>query len=875
MPFSVSAQGTAADYERMEKYAKGLEECHQPDVNAHWLPSNEEFWYRKFDPKESFEFLYVSAAQRVRRAAFDHVRLAQALSAKNIPATASALPFAWISLTANASAVRFIAGNSKWNFDSNGTLTPYSASLEEEKLVPIKDMMNAYSIGGGVPRPARITFVNRSNKTVALRWFNLNKAMSPPSAMLEPGQLKTINTLADYVWRVQESTGQIIASFRAIVGEAQAVIEDPSPSINRRNKVDKSVSNEKESDGLSIQFDERQTPILNINLADDRFSSNDSSRIRIVNSIGDFPSKFPDGKVTKWYPSSVTEFTVVYDTTPEQLHPVYMVESSPKNQTQPLLRMLKDISKEEYLKPGDKVKMDRPRLYRNSEEIETDNDLFKNPWTIADMGWNAEGTEYRFLYNERGHRIMRIIGIKLDGTVRVIREESSKTFINYSSKLYAFGLSKTPGNDSSWIKAGDAAGRDEFIWASEMSGWNHLYLLDMRSGSIKPITQGEWAMRKVERVDEVNRQIWFQAFGLVAGQDYYYAHLARINFDGTGLKVFTADVDATHAYESPPPYDFSGKYFLNAYSRVDTPVKTVVRSAVTGDAILDLEEGSLECYRSAGWTVPERFTAKGRDGKTDIYGIIVKPSNFDPNKKYPVLEQLYAGPQDFYVPKAFEKMIRQHEYAELGFIVVQIDGMGTNWRSKAFHDVCHKNLKDAGFLDRIAWMKQAQETRPWMDLSRVGTYGISAGGQNAMAALLFHPEFYKAAAADSGCHDNRMDKIWWNEQWMGWPVDQSYIDSSNVVNAHKLEGALMLLVPELDSNVDAASTMQVVDALTRANKEHELIVLPEMDHGAGTGTVYGLRKQRDFFVRELLGVQPPKRNGRGNSSEDGFFRRGF
>jgi dipeptidyl-peptidase-4 len=186
--------------------------------------------------------------------------------------------------------------------------------------------------------------------------------------------------------------------------------------------------------------------------------------------------------------------------------------------------------------------------------------------------------------------------------------------------------------------------------------------------------------------------------------------------------------------------------------------------------------------------------------------------------------------------------------------------MGTNWRHKAFHDTCSKNLKDAGFLDRIAWMKKAQETRPWMDLSRVGIYGGSAGGQNAMAALLFHGEFYKAAAADSGCHDNRMDKIWWNEQWMG-TLDKSYEESSNVVNANKLTGALMLIVPELDTNVDPASTMQVVNALTVAKKDYELIFVPGADHGAG-GSPYGLRRQRDFFVRELLGVMPPKRNAK-------------
>jgi dipeptidyl aminopeptidase/acylaminoacyl peptidase len=193
--------------------------------------------------------------------------------------------------------------------------------------------------------------------------------------------------------------------------------------------------------------------------------------------------------------------------------------------------------------------------------------------------------------------------------------------------------------------------------------------------------------------------------------------------------------------------------------------------------------------------------------------------------------------------------------AELGFITVHIDGMGTNWRSKAFHDVAWKNIKDAGFPDRIAWMKAAAETRPFMDIERVGIYGVSAGGQNAMAALLWHNDFYDAAVADCGCHDNRMDKIWWNEAWMGYPIDASYSASSNRDNAHLLEGDLLLTVGELDQNVDPASTMQVVDALIQADKDFEFINFPGLGHGT-IGSPYGQRRMRDFFVRSLWDVEP-------------------
>jgi dipeptidyl aminopeptidase/acylaminoacyl peptidase len=193
--------------------------------------------------------------------------------------------------------------------------------------------------------------------------------------------------------------------------------------------------------------------------------------------------------------------------------------------------------------------------------------------------------------------------------------------------------------------------------------------------------------------------------------------------------------------------------------------------------------------------------------------------------------------------------------AELGFVVVQIDGMGTNNRGKAFHDVCWRNIGDAGFPDRIAWMKAAAAERPYMDLSRVGVYGGSAGGQNSAGAVLAHGDFYKVAVADCGCHDNRMDKIWWNEAWMGWPVDRHYEESSNVTLAHKLQGKLLLIVGELDRNVDPASTMQVVNALVKADKDFDLLVVPGRGHGAGSGK-YGTRRTRDFFVRHLLGVEP-------------------
>jgi dipeptidyl aminopeptidase/acylaminoacyl peptidase len=275
-----------------------------------------------------------------------------------------------------------------------------------------------------------------------------------------------------------------------------------------------------------------------------------------------------------------------------------------------------------------------------------------------------------------------------------------------------------------------------------------------------------------------------------------------------------------------------------------------------GSLVSTLEKGDITALAAAGWKPPEVFVAKGRDGVTDIWGVIYRPTTFNPAKKYPVIENIYAGPQGSFVPKSFAAFNGMQATAEIGFIVVQIDGMGTSNRSKAFHDVAWQNIKDAGFPDRILWHKAVAAKYPYYDITRVGLYGTSAGGQNSLGGLLFFPDFYKVAVSAAGCHDNRMDKIWWNEQWMGWPIGDQYSASSNVDNAWRLRGKVMLVVGEMDHNVDPSSTMQVVNQLIKHNKDFDLLVVPGMDHGSGGA--YGDHKRFDFFTRNLLGVTPPE-----------------
>jgi dipeptidyl aminopeptidase/acylaminoacyl peptidase len=280
-----------------------------------------------------------------------------------------------------------------------------------------------------------------------------------------------------------------------------------------------------------------------------------------------------------------------------------------------------------------------------------------------------------------------------------------------------------------------------------------------------------------------------------------------------------------------------------------------LRRTSDGTRIAELERWDTTALVKGGWRAPERFTAKGRDGRTDIHGVIYRPSNYDPSKKYPVIEYIYAGPHSSFVPKAFTRLLLHQEMTELGFILVSIDGMGTSNRSKAFHDVCWKNLGDAGFPDRILWMKAAAAKDPAMDLTRVGIYGGSAGGQETLRALLAFGDFYKAGVSDCGCHDNRMDKVWWNEQWMGWPIGPHYAEQSNVTCAPNLKGDLLLLVGEVDTNVDPASTLQVVNALVKADKDFEMLVVPGSNHGT-MRIPHVERRLKDFFVRHLLGVKP-------------------
>lgn len=605
----------------------------------------------------------------------------------------------------------------------------------------------------------------------------------------------------------------------------QRILSDNNRRDNRywaENQDERSGDSIPSPDGLKKAF------IKNNNVYVRELATGSEKALSMDGAPGEFYSAY-----MTWSPDS--RMIAAMKVRPAEQRYIYFVESSPKDQLQPKLH------KREYTKPGDALPFRVPHLFNvlTGEEKAPSTDLFASQYSLRGLDWSPDSKSILFEYNQRGHQVYRVLELSAEtGIVRTIIEETSNTFVNYTRHFRK-----------------DISEGKEIIWMSERDNWNHLYLYDRLSGKVKKqITQGEWYVRDVVGVDEDKRIVYFSASGMNKEEDPYLVRYYRIGLDGTNQTCLTPEEGTHTAWFSP-----DRKYLVDTWSKINTAPRAVLRNGADGKIIMQLEEADIKGLQKAGWIAPESFVAKGRDGKTDIWGIIFRPTNFDPSKKYPILEYIYSGPGSAHTPKAFRPIHSfMQQTAELGFIVVQCDGMGTSFRGKDFESIIYKNLKDAGIPDHIAWIKAAAKQYPYMDIDRVGIYGGSAGGQNAMTAVLFHPDFYKAGYAGCGCHDNRMDKIWWNEQWMGYPIDSSYIACSNVENAHLLSRPLMLMVGEMDDNVDPASTMQVVNALIKAKKEFELVVVPGSNHTLGGE--YGDRKRFDFFVKHLMHITPPDWN---------------
>jgi dipeptidyl-peptidase 4 len=782
-------------------------------VRAHWCGDQDHFWYRVQVDHDRHEFILVEPEKALRRAAFDHARLAEALQKAGVKsARAENLPLANLQFEAREAAIVFEAGQRVWRCD----LKTY-----ELKPQPHAAVSTAGAALADGPRASRrtgdattLTFLNQTEGEVKLYWLD-SEGQRQSYGLLGPGQSREQHTYAGHVWLVTDGAGKALAVFEADEAAGEAAIKGevapqtkapPAPGLS--------------PDGRWRAFIQGHSLILkNVETAEETRLGSAGTR--------------EDGYTGNVYWAPDSQKLVALRTRKGDNRKVYLIESSPKDQLQP------ELHSYNYPKPGDRIDVSMPHLFEvaGKREILVADALFPEPWAIDEVRWAPDSSRFTFLYNQRGHQVLRVVAVDATrGTTTAVVDEHSATFIDYSGKKF---LEYLDGPSP------------EIIWMSERDGWNHLYLYDALKGTVKnQITKGPWVVRGVDYVDKERRQIWFRAGGIRPGQDPYYIHYCRINFDGSGLVLLT-EGDGTHSVQYSP----DRRFIVDGWSRVDLAPVHELRRAEDGKLVCRLEASDTHELDAAGWRPPERFTAKGRDRETDIYGIIHWPKGPAPEKRYAVVENIYAGPHGSFVPKGFQVSYPSAPLSARGFVVVQIDGLGTSDRSKKFHDVCWKNLGDAGFPDRILWLKAAGAKYPCLDLTRLGIYGTSAGGQSALRALLAHGDFYKAAVADCGCHDNRMDKIWWNEQWMGWPVGPHYEDQSNVTQAHRLQGHLLLMVGEMDRNVDPSSTMQVVNALIKADKDFDLLVVPGAGHGV-LGSPYAQRRMGDFFARYLLPAPP-------------------
>ena len=462
----------------------------------------------------------------------------------------------------------------------------------------------------------------------------------------------------------------------------------------------------------------------------------------------------------------------------------------------------------------------------------------------ADVQWDKEGSKLAFVSTSRDHKqeVMRIADATT-GAVRDVLEEKVPTFFE-------------SGNGRvNWHYLPETK---EFIWFSERDNWGHLYLYDSETGKLKnQITKGDWNVTQLLRVDEKNRQLYFLGVGREKGRDPYFIHFYRVGFDGANLTLLTPE-DGNHEVT----LSASGKYFVDSYSQPAVPAVAVLRDA-SGKLLTTLERADIAKLTAAGWKPPTAFTVKARDGVTDLYGLMFKPTNFDAAKKYPIINHIYPGPQTGSVGSRSFSAARAdcQALAELGFIVVEIDGMGTPWRSKKFHEAYFGNLGDNTLPDQVTGMKQLAQRYSWIDLDRAGIYGHSGGGYATAGAMFHYPDFFKVGISEAGNHDNREYEDDWAEKWQGLLKTNSdgttsYDNQANELFAKNLKGHLLLAHGTMDNNVPPYNTLLVVNELIKANKDFDLLLLPNRNHGFGN-EAYMVRRRWDYFVRYLLGGEPP------------------
>lgn len=490
------------------------------------------------------------------------------------------------------------------------------------------------------------------------------------------------------------------------------------------------------------------------------------------------------------------------------------------------------------------VKIDQPA----GDVLNTSCCWFSTDTVWKDVRWSPGGDAVFFTLGKRGYKELTLyVADPATGATRKVLTETGKTYVE---------TNQNSGGVPNWRPA--AAGR-EVVWWSERDGWGHLYLMDAATGAVKNrITAGDWMVSDLLWVDDALRTVYFTARGREKG-DPYFRYWYRARFDGTGLERLTPE-DGDHEVVVSP----SGKFFVDSYSKPETGPVTVIRRA-DGTVVRELQRGDITRLLAAGWTVPEPLIVKARDGNTELRGLLWRPAQFDSTKHYPIIDYIYPGPQIGSIgSRQFSANPRGNAraLAELGFFVLQVDALGTPGRSKAFHDFYYGNMGDNGIPDHITAIKQVALKYPQVDLDRVGIFGHSGGGFASTDAILRYPDFFKVAVSSAGNHDNRSYDYTWGEKYHGVlkklsDSTDSFDSQSNWRLARNLRGKLLLMYGTLDDNVHPNATLLLVDELIKANKEFDMLVMPNRNHGFANEP-YVIKRTWDYFVQHLLGKVPPE-----------------
>jgi dipeptidyl aminopeptidase/acylaminoacyl peptidase len=738
---------TATDYARAEKFM-GYNTGQLVDrggVRPNWLP-DERFWYRVLTAQGS-EFILVNPANKTRQPAFDHARLAAALStAAGAKYEAARLPFMQFTFSPDGGKISFAAAKKNWECD----IQAYTCAESS--------VSGARPQGGGF-----LTVASPDGKRAAfIRDWNLwvRDLASGKETQLTTDGVKDFGYATDNAgWR----------------------------------KSDRPV--------LLWSPDSRKIATF---LQDQRFVSD----MYLVSTNVGAP------KLQAWKYPLPTDKEII------KIHRVIIEVDNPKV-----------------------VRLDMRGDARRGTLCD---DIACGENGFDDVEWSADATKLAFVSTSRDHKEAKLrLADAASGEIREIFEEISPT--QYESGQGSINWRYLPATN-------------EIIWYSERDGWGHLYLYNLTTGKLKnQITKGDWVVTQMLKVDEQNRTIYFLAGGRERGRNPYFSHLYKIGFDGRNLQLLTPE-DGNHLVTLSP----SGRYFVDNYSKQDTTPVMVLRDA-NGNLVANLEKTDISRLTATGWKPPTPFVVKSRDNQTDLYGVMYTPSNLDPNRKYPIINYIYPGPQGGSVHAwGFAHAIQDNQsLAELGFVVVAIEGTCNPLRSKKFHDACYGNMADNTLEDQITGMRQLAQKYPYIDLTRVGIWGHSGGGFATAAAMFRYPDFFKVGISESGNHDSRNYEDDWGERYIGLLTagadgKSNYEAQANQIYAKNLKGKLLLAHGMMDDNVPPYNTLLVVDALIKANKDFDLIMFPQARHGYGDAGLYMTRRRWDYFVRHLLGANPPE-----------------